>query len=200
MNNQQNNTTQSRLSGVTRARISPNPTANPNLPFMKRQHWLAVLLTMMCAGAAVAQPSLQNLVTGGLAEPYGVAVDAKNNYYITDSAHNRIAKYDPNSGVLTNVAGVFGEIGSNDGPGVFAHFFSPQGIVSARGGMVVADSGNHLIRFVALDGRVTTIAGSTLGFKDGAATTAQFNAPSGLAADTAGNIYVADLANNRIRK
>lgn len=200
MNNQQIKQTQPRLSGVLRARIPDNATANPNLPFMKRQPWLVVLLTMMFARAALAQPSLQTLVTSGLAEPYGVAVDAKNNYYVTDSAHNRIAKYDPNSGVLTNLAGVFGEIGRNDGPGVFAHFFSPQGIVAARGGMVVADSGNHLIRFVALDGTVTTIAGSTFGFNDGAGTAAQFNAPAGLAADAAGNIYVADLANNRIRK
>src|SRR5438128_1890926 len=109
--------------------ISRHATANPNLPFMKRQHWLVVLLTMMFAVAAAAQPSVQTLVTSGLAEPYGVAVDARNNYYITDSAHNRVAKYDPNSGVLTNFAGVFGESGRDDGPGVFAHFFSPQGIV-----------------------------------------------------------------------
>ena len=167
---------------------------------MKKQTWLVILLTMMFAVAATAQPSLQTLVTTGLAEPYGVAVDSKNIHYVTDSAHNRIAKYDPNSGVLTNFAGVFGESGRNDGPGVFAHFFSPQGIVAARGGLVVVDSGNHLIRFVALDGTVTTIAGSTFGFKDGAGTAAQFNAPAGVAADAAGNIYVADLVNNRVRK
>jgi len=203
MNNHQTKRNQSRLSGVLRARFCRTATATTtttNPPFMKRKHWLVVLLAMMFAVAATAQPALQTLLSSGLAEPYGVAVDSKNNYYITDSAHNRIAKYDPNSGVLTNLAGIFGESGRNDGPGVFAHFFNPQGIVAARGGMVVADSGNHLIRFVALDGTVTTLAGSTLGFQDGAGASAQFNAPAGLSADAAGNIFVADLANNRIRK
>jgi sugar lactone lactonase YvrE len=185
---------------AARNRISRKKTETPNPSHMKRKPWLVMLLTMMFAVAAAAQPSLQTLVTNGLSEPYGVAVDTKNNFYVTDSAHNRIARYDSNSGVLTNLAGVFGESGRNDGPGVFAHFFNPQGIAFARGGLVVADSGNHSIRFVALDGTVTTLAGGTLGFKDGAGAAAQFNAPAGLAADATGNIYIADLANNRIRK
>ncbi len=155
---------------------------------------------MLFALGAVAQPALQTLVTNGLAEPYGVTVDTKNNYYIADSVNNRIAKYNPSAGALTNLAGVLGEPGNNDGPGVFAHFASPQGITYARGGLVVADSGNHLIRFVTLSGAVSTLAGSTAGYQDGAGTAAQFNSPAGLAADSAGNIYVADLLNNRVRK
>lgn len=172
----------------------------PNL-LMKKQTWLVALLTTMFAMAAQAQPFLQTLITNRLAEPYGVAVDIKtSHHFVTDSANNRILRADPNTGVVTNLAGVFGEAGSNDGPGVFAHFFSPQGIALARGGVVVADSGNHRIRLVGLDGTVSTLAGSTFGFKDGAGAAAQFNAPAGVAADAAGNIYVADLLNNRIRK
>lgn len=167
---------------------------------MKISHWIALLLIALWPLGAAAQPSLQLLVTNNLAEPYGVAVDADNNYYITDSANNRIAKYNSNSGSLTNLAGVRGESGSNDGPGVFAHFFNPQGIVAARGGMIVADSGNHLIRRVAADGSVTTIAGGAAGFADGTGAAARFNSPAGLAADAAGNIYVADTLNNRVRK
>ena len=106
----------------------------------------------------------------------------------------------PDTGSLTNLAGILGEFGSDDGPGAFAHFASPQGIVYARGGLVVADSGNHSIRFVTLNGTVSTLAGGTPGFKDGAGTAAQFNAPAGVGADTAGNIFVADMLNNRIRK
>jgi sugar lactone lactonase YvrE len=165
-----------------------------------KKTWCVLLLSMLFALGAVAQPALQTLVTNGLAEPFGVTVDSKNNIYITDSVNNRIAKYNPNAGSLTNLAGVFGEPGSNDGPGPFAHFGSPQGIVYARGGLVVSDSGNHLIRFVTLNGTVSTLAGSTAGFADGAGSAAQFNAPAGLAADSAGNIYVADLLNNRVRK
>ncbi len=178
---------------------SPPPITELINPNAMKKTW-CVLIALMFALGAVAQPALQTLVSSGLSEPYGVAVDAKNNIYITDSVNNRIAKYNPNSGSLTNLAGVLGEPGNNDGPGPFAHFSSPQGIVYARGGLVVADSGNHLIRFVTLAGAVSTLAGSTAGVQDGVGAAAQFNAPAGLAADAAGNIYVADLLNNRIRK
>jgi sugar lactone lactonase YvrE len=167
---------------------------------MKRATWFVLFAAGMFALTASAQPSLQTLVTNGLAEPYGVAVDADNVFYVTDSANNRVAKYNPNSGLLINLSGVIGESGRNDGLGVFAHFFNPQGIVAARGGMVVADSGNHLIRFVAPSGTASTLAGSSAGFADATGTAAQFNFPSGLAADAAGNIYVADMLNNRVRR
>ncbi len=162
--------------------------------------WCVLLVLLLFAVGAVAQPALQTLVTNGLSEPYGVAVDPKNNYYVTDSVNNRILKHNSDSGSLTNLAGILGEPGADDGPGAFARFNSPQGIVYARGGLVVADSGNHRIRFVTLSGTVTTLAGSTPGVNDGAGSAAQFNAPAGLAADAAGNIYVADLLNNRVRK
>ena len=85
-------------------------------------------------------------------------------------------------------------------PDAFAHFANPQGIVFARGGLVVADSGNHLIRFVTLNGTVSTLAGSTAGFADGAGHGRPVQLARRLAADAAGNIYVADLLNNRVRK
>jgi sugar lactone lactonase YvrE len=162
--------------------------------------WCVLLVLLLFGAGAAAQPALQTLVTNELSEPYGVAVDTKNNYYITDSVNNRVLKYNPNAGSVTNLAGVLGEAGTDDGPGAFARFNSPQGIVFARGGLVIADSGNHRIRFVALNGTVTTLAGSTAGANDGAGTAAQFNAPAGLAADDAGNIFVADLLNNRVRR
>lgn len=167
---------------------------------MNRASRLALLFATLLPIAAAAQPSLQTLVTNSLSEPYGVAVDADNNFYVTDSAHNRIAKYNPNSGSVTNFAGVPGEVGSNDGPGVFARFFNPQGIVFARRAIIVADSGNHRIRQIALNGVVSTLAGSTPDFADGAGVAARFNSPAGLAADAAGNVYVADMLNNRIRR
>ncbi|MFO1500688.1 MAG: chitobiase/beta-hexosaminidase C-terminal domain-containing protein [Verrucomicrobiota bacterium] len=165
-----------------------------------KKTWCVLIVSMLFALGAVAQPSLQTLVTNGLAEPYGVTIDLKGNIYITDSVNNRVARYNPSAGSLTNLAGVIGETGSDDGPGAFAHFSSPQGIVYARGGLVVADSGNHRLRFVTLNGAVSTLAGSTPGFADAVGTAAQFNAPAGLAADSAGNVYVADLLNNRVRK
>jgi Chitobiase/beta-hexosaminidase C-terminal domain/NHL repeat len=185
-----------RASAARRYSLSVTAITNPKA--MKKT-WCVLLLSMLFALGSVAEPALQTLVTNGLSEPYGVTVDSKNNYYITDSVNNRIAEY-TNGGVLTNLAGVFGEPGGNDGLGPFAHFNNPEGIVFARGGLVVADSGNHRIRFVALDGTVTTLAGSSAGFQDGSGAAAQFNAPAGLAADSAGNVYIADLLNGRVRK
>ena len=74
------------------------------------RYFLPVALVLL-ASAAAAQPALQTLVTNELAEPYGVTVDTKNNFYLTDSVNNRIAKYNPNAGSLTNLAGVLGEAG-----------------------------------------------------------------------------------------
>lgn len=179
--------------------VTIKPKPDPTQP-MKRATWFVLVMAGMLAFTASAEPSLQTLVTNNLAEPYGVAVDADNNIFVTDSANNRVARYNPNSGTLVNLAGVPGETGNNDGLGVLAHFFNPQGIVAARGGLVIADSGNHLIRRVGFDGTVSTLAGGPAGFADATGTAARFNSPAGLAADAAGNIYVADMGNGRIRK
>ena len=168
--------------------------------FMKQTPWLAAVLSFAFCVEAVAQPSLQPLATNGLAEPYGIAVDVDGDFYITDSANNRVVKYISNTGVLTNLAGVFREIGNNDGPGVFARFFNPQGIVSARGGLLVADAGNHRIRRVGFDGTVTTVAGNAAGSADGTGTAALFNSPAGMAVDSSGNVYIADTLNSSVRR
>src|SRR5690349_2784557 len=98
----------------SRFRSDPFPVSAITNPKVMKKTWCVLLLSMLFALGVGAQPALQTLVTNGLAEPYGVAVDSKNNdYYITDSVNNRIAKF-TSSGVLTNLAGVFGEAGSND--------------------------------------------------------------------------------------
>src|SRR5262249_34125519 len=86
--------------------------------------------------------------------------------------------------------------------GVEAGFADPFGVAVAPDGTVyVADAGDsNRIRKIALDGSVSSLAGSEEGFADGIGANARFNSPSGLALDKAGNIYVADTANNRIRK
>ena len=163
-------------------------TVEMTKPKAMKKTWCVLLVSAFCGLGAVAQPALQTLITNGLAEPYGVTVDLKNNFYVTDSVNNRVVRYNPSAGSVTNLAGVSGEAGSNDGPGPFAHFANPQGIVYARGGVVVADSGNNLIRFITLSGTVSTLAGSTAGAADGAGTAAQFNSPAGVGADAARNI------------
>jgi sugar lactone lactonase YvrE len=89
-----------------------------------------------------------------------------------------------------------------DAIGAAARFSSPAGIaLDAAGNMIVGDSGNHSVRRVSAAGSVTMITGATTaGFEDGPVAVARFNTPQGVAADAAGNFYVADSANHVIRK
>ena len=140
--------------------------------------------------------------------PQGVAVDGAGNLFIADSLNERIRKVD-SAGVISTVAGtgVFG-FGGDGGPAVDARLFSPQGVaVDGAGNLFIADSGNHRIRKVDAAGTITTIAGSgetrfSGGFSGdgGPADEAQLSDPFGVAVDGAGNLYIADSGNHRIRK
>jgi sugar lactone lactonase YvrE len=130
--------------------------------------------------------------------PSCVAVDAAGNIYVGENQGHRIRKVSPD-GVVTTLAGK--NVGYADGKGAEAKFIYPNGVaVDGAGNVYVADFGNHLIRKVSPGGEVTTLAGSTQGYAEGKGTAAKFNSPNGVAVDGAGNVYVADLANNRIRK
>jgi serine/threonine protein kinase len=96
-----------------------------------------------------------------------------------------------------------GASGSADGAASDARFQSPGGIaVDTSGNVYVADTGNNTIRKIARDGSVSTVAGlaGKPGRKDGSGSAARFLAPLGIAADGAGNIYVAEFASDTIRK
>ncbi len=130
--------------------------------------------------------------------PVGVAVDAAGNVYAADSSNRRICKVSP-AGVVTTLAG--STKGYADGTGAAAKFDDPAGVaVDASGNVYVADWGNNRIRKVSPVGVVTTLAGSTRGYSDGTGASAKFSNPTGVAVDEAGNVYVADWGNNRIRK
>jgi sugar lactone lactonase YvrE len=122
-----------------------------------------------------------------LGYPSGVAVDVTGNLYFAEPYDNRVRKV--SNGVITTV-------GIND-------LNLPWGLaVAAAGKLYVADSGNHRILMVS-NGVITTAAGTgNSGFSgdDGPAINAQLQEPQGVAVDSAGNVYIADTGNNRIRK
>jgi serine/threonine protein kinase, bacterial len=130
--------------------------------------------------------------------PKGVCTDFSGNVFVADRFNERIRKIDSTGEVIT-IAG--GAIGFTDGLGILARFNKPLGVaVDANGNVYVADADNNKIRKINTNGQVTTLAGSTAGFTDGTGTTAQFNFPFDICVDAAGNLFVADRINNRIRK
>jgi DNA-binding beta-propeller fold protein YncE len=118
---------------------------------------------------------------------------------VADRTNHLIRKITP-AGAVSTLAGS-GSSGSADGSGMAASFYYPQGVVlDDLGQLVVADYFNHRIRKITPTGVVSTLAGSSAGSADGTGTGASFYYPAGLAIDASGQIYVADLYNNRIRK
>ena len=122
--------------------------------------------------------------------------------YVADSANDTIRKITP-AGVVTTPIGTAGIVGSLDGTGSAAQFSTPKAVaIDGAGNVYVADTSNDTIREITPAGVVITIAGAAgaSGSADGTGSAAQFNAPGGVAADDAGNVYVADTGNNTIRK
>jgi sugar lactone lactonase YvrE len=145
------------------------------------------------------------LVNGpaGMAEfhnPSGVAVDEAGDVYVGDEDNNAVRLIEPSGEVIT-IAGN-GDAGFVNGSTDVAEFSSPHAVaLDAAGNIYVADASNQCIRLIDTDGTVSTFAGNgKAGWVDGLAGTAEFNFPTGLAFDRAGNLYVADKDNQRIRE
>jgi sugar lactone lactonase YvrE len=130
--------------------------------------------------------------------PFSIAIDAAGNLYVADTVNDRIRKITP-AGEVSTLAG--GEEGFADGVGSDARFNKPSGIASdAAGNLYVADTFNHRIRKITPAGEVSTLAGGDEGFADGIGSDAMLKRPFGITSDAAGNLYVADTENHRIRK
>ncbi|TDR46792.1 NHL repeat-containing protein [Tahibacter aquaticus] len=145
--------------------------------------------------------------------PAGAVVDASGNLYIVDSVSAVVRRVDA-AGLATTIAGIgsFGYSG-NGGAATSARLSKPTGVgTDAAGNLYIADTYNHVIRKVDIHGTISTVAGNgymqTSGFgayggysgDGGAATNARLFWPAAVAVDAVGNLYIADTANNRIRK
>jgi len=126
--------------------------------------------------------------------PVGMAVDDSGNVYVADSSGQAVRKVTP-AGVVSTLAGTPETEGRKLGFGSVDYFHDPMGIALDKDGNVfVADSNNFVIRKIAPDGSVTTVAGrpGTEGTTDGDPKSARFSFPSGVAFDSKCNLYVVD--------
>ncbi len=133
--------------------------------------------------------------------PSALAVDEDGNLYVADTGNHRVRKVTP-EGLVTTLAGD-GTAGFRDGPAQAAQFNAPVGVaVDKEGRVFVADTYNDRIRVVTKEGEVKTVAGTgSPGYADGdALTAALFDTPCGVAVNEAGELFIADTGNDRLRK
>ncbi|MGI4756737.1 MAG: Ig-like domain repeat protein [Janthinobacterium lividum] len=149
----------------------------------------------------VAGPAL----TSALGSPGAIAYDAAGNLYIADKRNQQISRIDT-AGQMTVLSGTGRQGFTGDGGAAAnAEWNTPDGIaVDVSGNVYVADTGNARVRRIAaVTGTVTTVAGSSqAGFSGdgGPATAARLRSPTGLAVDSTGALYIADVGNHRVRK
>jgi hypothetical protein len=135
---------------------------------------------------------------------WGIATDSSNNLYVCDNGNCVIRKITP-AGIISTIAGTgtFGFSGGG-GPATSAQMQSPTFLtLDSAGNIYFCDFGNERVRKISTTGIITTIAGDgTAGFSGdgGPATSAELNSPFGIAVDSAGNVFIGDFNNSRIRK
>ena len=159
------------------------------------------------AGTGTADYSGDNgaATSAALSSPEGIAFDGAGNLYIADTENSVIRKLTVSTGIITTVAGNHSWGDSGDGgPATSAAFFEPTGVaVDSAGNLYISDGGDSIVREVAAStGTISTVAGNrSIGYSGdgGPATSAQLQCPFSIAVDAAGDLYIADYSNSRIR-
>ena len=142
----------------------------------------------------------------GVSDPGALLLDGAGDLYIADSSNHAIRKLSLVTGRLTTVAGQLNQQGysGDGGPATAATLNTPEGLAfDPAGNLFIADTKNHVIRKVDSEtGLISTYAGTQPGYAGdgGPAISARLNGPWGLASDVQGDLFIADLNNNRIRK
>jgi len=173
--------------------------------------------TLIVAGGGVPCSSATDAVGDGcpatqavLNGPVGLTTDAYGNLYIADAGNSVVRKVtvnpaNPMSSVITTVAGTVGALGTSGegGPAISAELNNPLNlVVDPANNLYIVDSGNNAVRLVDASGNIHTWIGTlgtagSGGADGGSATALQLNAPTGIALDMYGNIYLADTGNGR---
>ncbi len=182
----------------------------------------AIIRGTTCAGAGIISTIAGNGMAraggdeapasaAGLNDPTGVAVDGVGNLYIADTGNNAIRVIAASTGNIATVAGGgSGGFSGDEGPARAARLNRPRGVtLDANGNLYIADTGNHRIRRInAADETTSTVAGNgssrlngegRFSGDGGPAAKAELNSPGPVAFDAAGNMYIPDTANNRVR-
>jgi len=142
------------------------------------------------------------VIARDLGRPRGLAVLPDGRFFLSDNEHHVVSVLEPRTGAVSIIAGQRDTPGYDDSSGIAARFNRPYGVaVLPSGKVAVADYGNNVVRLVELSGEVHTLVGSPEGgMIDGALEIARFANPQDVAADAAGNIYVADSHNFVVRR
>ncbi len=168
----------------------------------------AIVTTVAGGGVGDGRPAAE----ASLAEPRGLATEAAGDVLIADCGNHRVRKYNVATGIVTTVAGGGQPVGAvGDGlAATDAELLCPSGIFVVTSGanppagtMFIADAGQNRVRRVDPNGFITTVAGTGVAGYNGDARPAgkaKLSSPSDVAVDGAGNIYISDTGNHRVRK
>jgi sugar lactone lactonase YvrE len=160
------------------------------------------LVSTLAGKAGVNGSADGSVTTATFGYPRGITIDSLGNLYVADTGNGTVRKITP-AGLVSTLAGAAGVAGSADGSGASASFRYPTSIVAdGSGNLYVTDPGQNTIRKITPVGLVSTLAGTAgvYGGVDGNGAVARFNSPTGIAIDSAGNLYVTDTGNATIRK
>jgi len=178
-----------------------------------------LLLTLACSIRSQAQSIITTIAGDGITEfigdggpatlaelamPAGLYVTPAGVIYIADLANNRVRQIDASGNIHTFAGDSTIGYGGDNGPAIHAHLHNPNGVaMDDAGNLYISDRLNDVIRKVDPSGTITTVCGTTAGgyFGDnGPATLAHLETPGGVWANTAGDLFIPDYGNSRVRR